>query len=158
MIRIAALLTATLLVPLAGPAPRDAEVDAVHRAVEDYVEALYEVKPELIERSVHPALVKRGMYRPDGTTDYRPPGMMTFAQLVDLAGSWNVGGRQGSDLAFSIEVHDVMDVTATARLTADWGVDHMQLMKRDGRWQIVHVLWQSHPVEPVDPVEAGAGR
>ena len=34
---------------------------AVDRAVRDYVEALYQAKPELIERSVYPALEKLGL-------------------------------------------------------------------------------------------------
>ena len=39
---------------------REAEREAVERAVRDYVEAIYQTKPELIERSVHPALEKIG--------------------------------------------------------------------------------------------------
>ena len=44
-----------------------------------------------------------------------------------------------------IEVLDLMDTTAVVKVSAVWGVDHMQLAKFDGRWQILHILWQSHP-------------
>lgn len=133
------------LAPVGTDEPGQAERAAVHRAVEDYVEALYHVKPELIERSVHPALVKRGFWRAPGTERYGAPALMTYEQLHELAGQWNVGGQQGSDLSYSIEVFDVLDVTASAKLSARWGVDYMQLAKAGDRWQIVQVLWQSHP-------------
>ncbi len=142
------VLASTVVAALALAAfktPVHPEREAVERAVLDYVEALNHVNPELIDRSVHRGLEKLGMWRPEESTEYRLPGKMTFDQLRDLASHWNAGGVRGDDLTHRIELLDVMDVTASAKLTADWGIDHMHLMKRDGRWQIVQVLWQSHP-------------
>ena len=145
MIRLASLLIATSVLLPAAPVENDRE--AVHRAVADYVEGIYLVQPELIERSVSPDLVKRGAWRPDDSTEYHAFGVMTFDQLHKLAGSWNKEGRQGEDLTFEIEVHDVMDITASAKPSAKWGIDYMQLMKVDGKWTIIHILWQSYPPE-----------
>ena len=36
-----------------------------------------------------------------------------------------------------------MNQTASAKLTAAWGVDYFHLAKYGGKWKIVHVLWQS---------------
>ena len=58
---------------------------AVERAVLDYVEGIYEVKPELIKRGVHPDLQKFGFWRPDGEDDFKSGSAMTFDQLVKLA-------------------------------------------------------------------------
>ncbi len=123
----------------------EAEREGVERAVRDYVEALYQVKPELIERSVHPALEKMGLYRPAEATAYRTPGKMTFEQLRELAGQWNKDAKEGKDLAYEVQVLDVLDVTASAKLRAKWGIDYMHLAKLDGRWKIVQILWQSPP-------------
>jgi hypothetical protein len=38
---------------------------------------------------------------------------------------------------------DVRDQTAVVRVVAWWGQDYLQMAKHDGRWMIVHVLWQS---------------
>ena len=38
-----------------------------------------------------------------------------------------------------------MDTTAVLKVSAVWGVDHMQLGKFDGKWKVLHILWQSHP-------------
>lgn len=148
MKRIASLLFALplfLLLPVSSADGLDTDREAVEAAVRDYVEGIYNVQPERIVRSVHPALTKRGSWRPEDSKEYRTASLMSYEQLVELAGSWNVDERQGKDLAYSIEVQDVLDVTASAKLSAKWGIDYMHLMKTDGTWKIIHVLWQSHP-------------
>jgi len=65
--------------------------------------------------------------------------------LRELAGQYNADGHIPADAPKEIVVLDLMDQTACARLTAEWGVDILQLARFDGRWQILHVLWQSHP-------------
>jgi hypothetical protein len=71
-------------------------------------------------------------------------GTMTYDQLVALAGSWNKNGNQ--DLSIKkVEVLDVLDQTAVAKITAQWGIDYMQLAKFDGQWKILNIVWQSHP-------------
>jgi len=40
----------------------------------------------------------------------------------------------------------VYNKTASARLTAEWGIDFMHLSKAaDGRWKILNIMWQSDP-------------
>ena len=118
---------------------------AIQRAALDYVLALYDAEPERIRRSVHPELKKYGFYRPKGAADYRGSAM-TFEQLVALAGEWNKDGSKADEASpKKVEILDVMDQTAVVKLTAKWGIDHMQLAKFDGKWQILHILWQSAP-------------
>jgi hypothetical protein len=110
----------------------------------DYVEALYEVAPKRIERSVDTQLVKVGIARRSDTEPYRQL-TMTYKQLHLLAGGWNKAGKLEKDAIKKIEVLGVLPRIACAKLTAHWGVDYMQLHKLDGRWKIRHVLWQRPP-------------
>lgn len=153
--RTVLLLLALLVAPLAAaqstvtlmplPAPDAAERDAVRAAVLDYVEALYDVDPARIERSVHPSLAKVGYWMGDDADAYQE-ARMTYDQLVDLAGRWNQSGRvDAASAPKEVVVLDLLDQTATAKLTAQWGIDYMHLAKIDGRWMIMNVLWQSHP-------------
>jgi len=115
----------------------------VERAVLDYVEGIYEVKPELIERSVHPDLVKFGFARRSPEDDWRVIPM-SYERLVELAGEYYAqAGGAPADAPKKVEILDVLNQTASAKLTASWGVDYFHLAKYDGRWKIVHVLWQS---------------
>lgn len=132
--------------PVADPPGLDAtwsaaDEEAVQQAVLDDVEGIYDVQPERIERSVHPTLRKVGyVRRPDGSWGSTP---MTFAQLRDLAAEWNADGHLAADAPKRIDVLDVLDQTASAKLVADWGVDYFHLARIDGRWQIMNVLWQT---------------
>lgn len=118
----------------------------IEAAVRDYVLALYQVEPERIARSVHPELVKYGFWRDAESGEYKAMPM-TFDELHALAGRWNADGHLGDDAPQEIEVLDLMDQTACAKLTAAWGIDYMHLAWVDGRWQILQVLWQSAPEE-----------
>lgn len=147
---LAALAAAAVLagattanVRLEAQAPAKADAAAVKQAALDYVDAIYNVKPELIERSVHPQLVKRGFYKKDASAPYVEMPM-TYEQLLKLAASWNTDGKR--DLSRKeVVVIEVLDQTAVAKVVANWGVDYMFLGKFDGRWKITQILWQSHP-------------
>ena len=119
--------------------------EAVRLAALDYVEGIYNVQPDRIERSVHPTLVKRGFYKKDASAPY-VESPMTYEQLVKLASSWNKEGKRDTSLK-EVAVLEVLDQTAVAKVRAVWGIDYMLLGKYDGRWKIVQILWQSHPAK-----------
>ena len=116
---------------------------AVQQAGLDYVEGVYNVQPERIERSVHPALVKRGFYKKDASAPY-VEGNMTYEQLVNLARNWNKDGKRDTSVK-KVEILDLLDKTAVVKVTASWGVDHMLLGKFDETWKISLIQWQSPP-------------
>lgn len=124
----------------------DEDRKGVERAVLDYVEAIEQAKPEWIERSVHPDLAKFGFSRgsADGEWRHHP---MTFDGLVKLAREMKALGHVPENAQHEVQLLDVMDKTASAKLSAFWGVDYMHLAKYDGKWKIVQVLWQSRPVD-----------
>ena len=137
-------LAAILVAPVAAQSADDTA--GVEAAVEDYLLGIYDVEPERMERSVSKDLVKFGYFRPSAEAEYRA-APMNYEQLHRLASQWNVDNRQGpgEDTPREIEVLDVLDKTAAAKLTAHWGVDYFQLEKIDGKWMIRHVHWQSPP-------------
>ena len=135
-----------LLIPalLCVPSSVD-ERKAVERAVLDYVEAIYLAKPELIRRSVHPQLQKIGYVRPDKESPFTE-SKMTYDALVKLSGSWNADGKKASKKTkYKIEILDLLNQMAVVKLTAIWGIDYMHLAKYEGKWKILHVMWQQHP-------------
>ena len=122
----------------AALAQTDADREAVRQAVLDYVEGVYEVAPQRIERSVHPDLVKRGFYIKKGETTYTA-SPMTFTELVNLSKTYNKSGKLPQTAPKEIVIFDILDQTASAKLTAVWGIDYMQLAKYDGKWMIVNI-------------------
>lgn len=119
--------------------------EAVRLAVLDYVEGIYEVKPERIERSVSRELAKVGYWREKDGGPYSE-SRMSFDQLVNVAKHWNKNGRVDAKTALKeVTIYEVVDQTATVKLRAHWGIDYMHLSKKDGKWLIMNVLWQSPP-------------
>ena len=139
---IAALALVLSAIPASGQTPA-ADREAVRQAALDYVEGIYNVQPERIERSVHPTLAKRGFYKENAAAPYAE-SPMTYEQLVRLAGNWNKDKKRDISIK-EVAVLDVLDQTAVAKVTANWGIDYMLLAKFDGRWKITQILWQSHP-------------
>lgn len=70
---------------------------------------------------------------------------MTFQELVELAKTYNKNGRAPKTAPKEVVIYDVLDQTATAKLTAIWGIDYMHLAKYQGKWKIINVLWQTPP-------------
>ena len=138
---------------LAAAAPAAAQTTAsppdregVRRAVLDYVEGFYEGDSTKLLRSVSPAVRKSGYYRAHPDSAYResvmpfPDGFMGYARRVREGRT-----RNPPNPPKEVQLLDVLDQTASAKLTAWWGVDYLLLARQDGRWRITHVLWQSPP-------------
>ena len=143
MTTVLVLAAAIVLIAPAAGAQTKQDLAGIERAVLDYVEGIYEMKPELVKRSVHPDLKKFGFARRSSDSEWRVIPM-TFEQLVELAASYykDEGGAP-ANAPKKVEILDALNQTASAKLTADWGVDYFHLAKYDGKWKIVHVLWQS---------------
>ena len=141
---LTALVLCISMIP-AGAADAATDKEAVRQAVLDYVEAVYLAQPERIDRSIHTELAKRGFYRAPKTSEYKE-SKMAFERLRWLAENWSKNLKVPVDkLPKEIVVFDVLDMTAAAKLSADWGTDYFHLAKYDGKWKVVHVLWQSYP-------------
>ena len=93
-------------------------------------------------RSISPNVVKYGYYRHNDSTNFAPGRLMTPQQMKDLAMRLKYNSSVNRNIR-KVEVLDVLDKTAAAKVTAWWGTDYLQLAKLDGKWVIVHILWQS---------------
>jgi hypothetical protein len=146
--------TSRLLVPLvllllgsAGTVKAQGSSDraGVERAVLDYVEGFYEGDTAKLVRSVHPNVVKYGFFIPRDSSRYSGEAM-PYAEFLAYANRVKARGRPApADAPKRIEIFDVQDQTASAKLTAFWGTDYLLLARENGRWMIRQVLWQTPP-------------
>lgn len=120
-----------------------ADVAAVEQAALDYLDGFYEGDQGKLRRSVHPDVVKLGFFRPEDGEQYSE-SPMSFQQMLDFAANVaREGNHPPATAPKEVEVLEVMDKIAAARVTAWWGADYLHLAKYDGQWKILHVLWQS---------------
>ena len=123
----------------------NADREGVRRAVLDYVEGFYEGDSTKHIRSIRPEVFKYGFYSPRDSTRYQ--GMqMTWPAFHNFTRNVRAGNRQTpANAPKNVVIFEVLDQTASAKLTAYWGVDYLLLAKYDGKWMVTHVLWQSPP-------------
>jgi hypothetical protein len=125
--------------------PSAADSAGVRSAVLDYVDGIYLADTARIVRSVRPELAKRGYWIPRNQTAYANEPM-TYPELINVAKTWNPNRQRNPDtMVKEIQILDMLDQTASAKLVAQWGIDYFHLARYDGRWMIVNVLWQSPP-------------
>jgi hypothetical protein len=128
----------------AAPARGD-DASAVRRAALDYIEGFYEGDSTKLMRSVSTDVFKYGYYIPRDSARYTGE-RMTWPEFLSYARSVKARNRPvPAEWPKEVTVYEVLDQTASAKVVANWGIDYLLLAKRDGRWMITHVLWQTPP-------------
>jgi len=118
----------------------------IERACLDYIEGFYEGDTAKIIRSIKPSLYKFGYWKNKTSGIYEPDGHMTFRQAVNYAKNVSEKknfAKEGSPK--KVEVLDIMNTIASAKVTAWWGVDYVLLSKQADKWMIEQVLWEGPP-------------
>ncbi len=127
--------------------PEDRE--AVKRAVLDYVDGFYEGDTAKIVRAFRPDVYKYG-FDYDAKEHKYVGELMKYDEIIAYARRFKERGRKTPPTAPKIvELFDVQDQTASAKLTAWWGIDYVLLAKYDGQWMISSIMWQGFPPKPV---------
>lgn len=142
-------LSMVFLLVLAGVAWADQPDDEtlIREAVLNYVNAIYEVNPKLLDKSVSPKLQKVGYVPKSDGSGYRDM-WMTFDELKALASHYNQDGEIDPATAKrDILILDKLDQTAVVRLDAAWGIDFIELVREGDKWMILNVIWQTYPEE-----------
>jgi putative lumazine-binding protein len=144
--RLAAVAAFALAALCPPPAARAQDTAGVRAAVLDYVEGFYQGDSTRLVRSVRPDVYKYGFWRGRHSTSYHG-SQMTWEEFHRYANGVKERGGRGAppNAPKGIDIFEVQDQTAAAKLTAWWGTDYLLLAKYDGRWMITHVLWQSPP-------------
>ena len=145
--RVLTILVTSLATVLVANASAQASPDreAVRRAALDYLEGFYTGDSTLIVRSIHPSVRKIGYFKAKGSPEYQNEPM-SFAEMNAYANNFKKNGRTTPASApKQVDVFEVADQTASAKVTAWWGIDYLHLAKYNGKWMIVNVMWQDPP-------------
>ena len=124
------------------------EKEKIERACWNYIEGFYEGDTTKLIAALKPSLFKYGYWKNKNTGNYDPDGQMTYRQALDYAK--NVMEKKNfakADAPKKVEVLDIMNTIASAKVTAWWGVDYILLAKQNGKWMIEQVLWEGPPAK-----------
>jgi hypothetical protein len=122
------------------------EKEKVERACLNYIEGFYEGDTAKLIAALKPSLYKIGYWKNKNTGVYDFDGQMTYREALDYAK--NVMTKKNfakADAPKKVEVLDIGNIIASAKVTAWWGIDYVLLSKQDNKWIIEQVLWEGPP-------------
>ncbi|MFD1602245.1 nuclear transport factor 2 family protein [Flavobacterium artemisiae] len=119
---------------------------AIKRVALAYIEAQHTPNPKLMESALHPRMVKRSVFR--NKTAQKDFVSEFFAEnMIILAETYNVkGDKFPKNPRKEVKLLDVSAKTASVKLVADAWIDYMHIVKVNGEWKIINVLWQYNDV------------
>lgn len=123
------------------------EKEKVEKACMNYIEGFYEGDTAKLIAALKPNLYKIGYWKSKEKGIYEFDGQMTWRQALDYAK--RVQERKNfakPDAPKKVEVLDIGNSIASAKVTAWWGIDYILLSKQESGWMIEQVLWEG-PLE-----------
>ena len=115
----------------------------VKKACLNYIEGFYEGSPEKLQQAIRPNLDKFGYTKKPGSTSYQPYAQMTYEKAIAYAKRVaQMDPNPYNGAIKKVEVLDVMEHIASAKITAKWGTDYLLLSKDKGVWRIEKIIWQ----------------
>lgn len=134
-----------LLLVVAAPARAQTAADsaAIRTTALDYIEGWYEGNAERMERAVHPDLAKRIVNTNErGRSVLGHQSAMTLVQNTRRGGGRETpAGQQRKD----VRILDIFGNTASVRVDASSWIDYLHIVRWNGRWVIINVLWENRP-------------
>lgn len=121
------------------------DADLIKQAALDYIEGWYEGDAARMERALHPDLAKRIVrVDPRGRSGLGQMSAMGLVQATrDGGGKDTPKEKQQKD----VTVLDIFGNAASAKIIASSWIDYLHLVKWNGRWVIVNVLWELKPAQ-----------
>ena len=122
---------------------------AIRQAAMDYIEGWYTADAERMQRALHPDLAKRAL-----DIDKQGRNWLYSSSADGLIRATRLG--MGSDIPperrwSKVEVLDIDGNLASVKLSSTKLVDYMHLVRWDGGWKIINVLWDVRPEDRPRP-------
>jgi Putative lumazine-binding len=146
MMKILLLVVSLLTTALTIQAQTAQDTLDIKRVALAYLESQHTPNPKLMEGALHPRIVKRSVFKNKKTKkDY--VSEYSAENLVILAETYNINGDKfPKDPKKEVKLLDVSALTASVKLIANEWFDYMHIVKTNGEWKIINVLWQYNNV------------
>jgi hypothetical protein len=133
---------------LAAPATANAQAVSdsagIRATALDYMEGWYAADGARMERSLHPELAKRNTFV---DANNRRSRLIQMSAMTLVQGARDGGGRDipASDRKRGVAILDIYGNAASVRADMAGWIDYMHMIKWNGQWKIINVLWENSP-------------
>ena len=124
-------------------AGRESDEGAIRQVARAYLESWLDGDAERMRAALHPMLAKRGL---DDGPDSTPATVhhLDTDYMIESAGR---GPRRQFGRAIEITILDLADNVASVKVVSEPFIDYLHLVKLDGGWSILNVLYEDRRVE-----------
>jgi hypothetical protein len=113
---------------------------AIKKTALNYIDGYYEANTDRMTMALHPELAKRMVYHKENTDNLHK---MTADDLITGTGKKEVTPEEKRKS--EVTILDIYGNTASVKIVAaDW-IDYLHIVKWDGEWKIINVLWELIP-------------
>ena len=123
-------------------AQEQAEQDLVRHACLNYIDGFYQGDTSKVKMSTRMTLYKNGYWKSQKTGQYDLHSMTYERAIIYANDLLEKKTFPTNDAPKKVEIFDIQEHIASAKITAWWGVDYLLLSKEEGVWKIEQVLWQ----------------
>ncbi len=119
----------------------------IETTLNNYLDGFYKGDTLKLKAAIKPRLYKFGYWKNKDTGKYKYSNQMTYAKAIGYAKDvLEKNQQQGDDVIRKVQVLDIGNHIASAKVTGFWGNDYMLLSKEEGKWMIEQVIWEG-PLE-----------
>lgn len=116
---------------------------AIVQAAKDYFEGWYDASPERMNKAMHPDLAKRHIaFNEDSKTDIVHNA--TKSQMVEYTRAGYQKDFPKDSIDLKIEIYDIKNNIASAIVSSIHFYDYIHVVKSNGKWKIINVLWTNN--------------
>lgn len=122
------------------------DLEDVIAASEGYIDIFYKGDTALAYKYIDKSLRKVGWRDLGPVKGYSDNRELPFDAVLELALQLKEKPiPQEAQALREVEVLEVNDKIAITKVTAAWGMDYLNLVKLNGEWKIINIIWQSAP-------------
>jgi phosphohistidine phosphatase SixA len=115
----------------------------IEATLNNYIDAFYKGDPIKLKEAIKPRLNKFGYRKNEESGNYEYYEHMNFEKAIDFVQKMKDEGRSRDETEIrNVDVLDIGNHIASAKVTAAWGIDYVLLSKDNNKWMIEQVIWE----------------
>ncbi len=115
----------------------------IETTLNNYIDGFYKGDTIKLKAALKPRLNKFGYWKNKESGNYEYYGHMSYDQAMAFAQKMKDDGKTRDETKIrNVEVLEIGSHIASAKVTANWGIDYVLLSKDEGKWMIEQVIWE----------------
>ena len=129
-----------IISPVMPATPED--LASIEKVCQDYASGWFNADEDRIRQALHPGLVKRTNWHDlqDGT--FKLGRSLDAEEMIRYTRDGGGSALQEHEKEYEVTILDVFRDIASAKVSSWPYMDYLHLVKMDGRWQILNVLYK----------------